>query len=348
MDKMIEEVTIGKQIIRLQHEDVPIEKIEMDRDNPRIRYRLKLEQNGKSLEEVIQEMPEVHKLRKDIEANGGLRERVILQENGNGKFKAVEGNCRLVCFQSLNEKHKKKDERWKKVPARILPKDVDPKAIAILLSDFHVAGKIAWRAHEKAGQVYHMNKTLHMPADEIATYLRASKTTVLRLLLAYEFMVDQFLKIDEERYAKQGERKWSYFEELHKSKELREYLKNEPDFGDKFCRWVGDGRLPEGADVRVLASILKHAEARKKFESGNKATALAEAKKIVEAGEPEHGSEFFKLLAKVRDSLTNAAQVKEILRIRTDKVARQRLIETHAALVDFMRLADVEPEVTKH
>jgi hypothetical protein len=35
--------------------------------------------------------------------------------------------------------------------------------------------------------------------------------------------------------------------------------------------------------------------------------------------------------------------MKEILRIRTDKVARMRLRETYDALVDFMHLADVEP-----
>ena len=32
------------------------------------------------------------------------------------------------------------------------------------------------------------------------------------------------------------------------------------------------------------------------------------------------------------------------MRIRTDNVARKRLLETHAALLDFMKLADVEPE----
>jgi hypothetical protein len=64
---------------------------------------------------------------------------------------------------------------------------------------------------------------------------------------------------------------------------------------------------------------------------------------MVEAAEPEQGSEFFKMLAKMRDALTNAAQVKEILRIRTDKVARDRLLETHEALVNFMLLADLEP-----
>src|SRR5688500_15853544 len=49
----------------------------------------------------------------------------------------------------------------------------------------------------------------------------------------------------------------------------------------------------------VLPSILKHPEAGKKFETGNKNAALADAKKLVEAGEPEHGSDFFKLLAKL-------------------------------------------------
>jgi len=342
MDKFIEEVSVGGKPIRLVYDDVAIDRIELDPNNPRIRYRLKLEQNGKSLDEVIMSMPEVKALRRDIEANGGLRERVVLQENGS-KMKAIEGNCRMVCLHSLHTKQPG-DARWKKVPARILPKDVDPKQVAILLSDWHVANKITWKAHEKAGHVHHMHHELGMTLDEIAVYLRTSKTTVSRLLQAYGFMIDRFLKIDEGKYAKEGERKWSYFEEFYKQKDLKAELQRNPDFGDDFCRWVGDSRLPEGADVRILPTILKHPDARKKLEKG---APLAEVKKIVEAAEPEQGSDFFKLLAKVREACTNAAQVKEILRIRTDKIARQRLLDTYEALLDFMRLADVEPDKTR-
>jgi len=339
--RFIEEVTIAGQTIQLQHDDIPLSQVELDTDNPRIRYRLQQERNGKKLEEVSLAMPEVGKLRKDIEKSGALRERVILQKNGHDKYKTIEGNCRVVCVQSLHAKNKG-DERWKTVPARILPKDVDPKAIAILLSDFHIAGKIQWKAHEKAGQVYHMHNKLGMTLDDIATYLRTSKATVQRLLDAYKFMFEKFRTVDDAKYADLGEGKWSYFEEFYKSKDLREHYKKEPEFGDDFCRWVGSGRLPEGADVRILPSILKHPEAIKKFKAGDKATALAEARKLVEASEPEHGSDFFKLLAKLRESCTSAAQVKEILRIRTDKVARKRLLETYESLVDFMHLADVE------
>lgn len=337
---MIEEVVIGGQTIQLVHARVPIDRVALDEDNPRIRYRLSLQQNGKSLEEVMLAMPEMRSLERDIERNGGLRERVILQNTGERRLKAVEGNSRLVCLRSLHNKYPS-DRRWAEVAARILPGDVDPKHVAILLADFHVAGKIQWKAHEKAGQVYRMHTELGMPQDDIAVYLRTSKTTVNRLLQAYSFMVDRFLKIDEEKYSTDGEQKWSYFEELFKQKELRAELKHNPEFGDDFCRWVGENRF-QPVDVRSLPSVLRNAEARKKLEKGT--TPFGEVTKAVEAAEPEHGSDFFKLLAKVRQACTSAAQVKEILRIRTDHVARKRLLDTYEALVDFMLLADVDPD----
>jgi hypothetical protein len=344
MDRLIEETTIDNKTIQLVHDDVAIERIELDQDNPRIRYRLALEANGngkkpteRELEKVILDVPEVKRLLRDIEQNGGLRERVILQENG-AKLKAIEGNCRLTCIRALHRKDKD-DPRWKTIPARIMPSDVNPKHLAILLTDFHVAGKIRWEAHEKAGQIYHMANELGMSQDEIALYWHASKGTVSRFLLAYSFMVERFLKVDGGKYAKIGRRKWSFFDEFFKKKELKEELKENPDFGDTFCRWVGDEHLPQGADVRFLPTILKHPDARERFETG---TSLAEVKKMIEKEEPEQGSDFFKQLGNMRQNFTSAAQVKEILRIRTDKVARQRLIDTYEAMVDFMRLADVE------
>ena len=343
MQSLIEEITIHGEPIHLEHVDARIDQVEPDRDNPRIRYRLGyLSQGDNTLDEVILDMPEVKKLLKDIENNGGLRERVILQQNGKGTYKAVEGNCRLICYRKLSLRHPD-DSRWRTIPARVLPKDIDQKKVAILLSDMHIAGKIEWKAHEKAGQVYRMRNDLHMTQDEVAIYLRQSKTTVNRLHDAYAFMIERFLTVDDEEYRDKGEGKWSFFDEFFRSKQLRDWYKADPEFGNKFCRWVGEERLSDGIDVRSLTAIVSNPEALKSFEVGPKKTAFADARKIVETVDPEEGSDFFKLLAKFRDSCTNAAQVKEILRIRTDKVARQRVLDTYVALVDFMRLADVEP-----
>ena len=344
MEKFIEETVIDGKVIRLAHEDVPIERIKLDQRNPRIRYRISLQMadskkpGEKDLEKIIMAVPEVKMLRRSIEQNGGLQEKVILQEDGN-KFKAIEGNCRLTCFRDLHEKNPTED-RWKKIPARILPSDVDPKHIAILLTGFHVEGKIKWEPHEKAGQIYHMRNELGMTQEEIAIHMHASKSTVNRSLQAYEFFVEKFLKTEDGTYIKGGQGKWSYFDEFFKKKELKDELAANPAFGEMFCRWVRTETLPKGADVRLLPAILKHPPARKALEEG---TSFVEVSKMIEAAEPEQGSEFFKLLAKMREACTSAAQVKEILSIRTDPIARQRMLETYDAMVDFMLLADVIP-----
>lgn len=344
-NQTMEETVVAGETVVLTHANVPLDQIELDRDNPRLRYRLLMEtnNNGNSstadLQALILSLGDVKSLMKDIHLNGGLRERVILQQNGNGKLKAVEGNCRLTCYNALHKKDKD-DPRWQTIPAKILPKDVNQKHIAIMLADMHVGGKIKWEAHEKAGQVYHMANELQMSQDDIAVYLHTSKSTVSRYLQAYNLMMNTFVAM----YPNEGRKKWSHFDEFFKKKELRDELKHNPDFGSAFCEWVGEGRLPQGADVRILPTILRLPDAREAFEEGKP---LAEVKKLIENAEPEQGSDFFKLLGKMRESCTSAAQVKEILRIRTDEVARKKLLATYDALVDFMRLADVEPTESK-
>ena len=106
--------------------------------------------------------------------------------------------------------------------------------------------------------------------------------------------------------------KWSFFDELFRSKALKAHMERDAAFGDKFCRWVGEKRLQREAEVRDLAEILASPEAREKFETSKPELAVEEAKKVLENADPEHGSDFFKLLAKVRDNCTSAAQVKEI------------------------------------
>ena len=202
-----------------------------------------------------------------------------------------------MSIRHLNSKNPS-DPKWQTVIAKVLPPDTDGRALAILLMDFHVVGKITWKAHEKAAQVYLMHTDLKMTLDEIALYMRTSKTTVQRLLHAHKTMNELFLTMDDGVYEKKGEGAWSFFEELYKAPELRAKTKAEPEFVEDFCRWVGDERLPAGADVRVLPKILKDPVAAKKFTMGPEKTAFQDAKKLVEQNEPEIGSDFFKLLEK--------------------------------------------------
>jgi hypothetical protein len=92
-----------------------------------------------------------------------------------------------------------------------------------------------------------------------------------------------------------------------------------------------------------LAKIIGNPAARKKFESSEKVT-IDQAFQIIQADEPEVGSEFFTLLLRVRTACTSAASLEDVLRVREDPVARQRVIDTYRALIKFMDLADINIE----
>lgn len=339
----VEKITINGREFQLQQAEVPLDSVELDGANPRIKYKYSLEVNGRSLDDVVLAVPEVRQLKRDIEHSGGLRERVYLQQLDKGRYLVKEGNCRTVCYRKLREDDPK-NPLWKKLPARILPNDITPREIAILLSDWHVAGKIGWDAHEKAGHIYYMATDLNMNLDDIALHMRASKSSIVRWKDAYHFMSEIFLKTDKGAYAKDGERKWSYFDEFFKKKELREEYKADPEFGGKFARWVGDGRVGPPKNVRLLAKIIGNPKARKKFDDG---ASIEDAYKIIQQAEPEEGSDFFTLMAKVRNVCTSAASLEDVLRVREDDVARKRFLDTYRAMVKFMELADLHPDEEK-
>ena len=54
MEKLveIEEVMVGGQVLQLKHENIPIDDLALDPENPRIRYRL-AHAHGKSAEQEL-------------------------------------------------------------------------------------------------------------------------------------------------------------------------------------------------------------------------------------------------------------------------------------------------------
>jgi hypothetical protein len=296
---------------------------------------------GMTPERLLSEIPDAPKLRKDIELAGDLRERVILRPLPTGKFKSVEGNRRRYAFGELHKKYPE-ETRWQSMPARILPENIDERKVALLLSDMHVVGKVKWDAAEKAGQIFKMNRELDIPLDEIIIHLHASKATVIRWLKAYAFLHERYRKIDNGKYDKNAIEKWSWIDEAYRSPVLRGNLEDDPGFGDRFCRWVGDGRLPKGEYVRRLASILNNPTAAQAFDALAPEKAYTEAMRIVSATEPEQDSDLYKLLAKVRELCSQAGSIGEVTRLREDTVKQQRFRETVKAMRGFAGLADVD------
>jgi hypothetical protein len=87
--------------------------------------------------------------------------------------------------------------------------------------------------------------------------MSGSQMTVTRLYNAYAFMMETYLPL----YPEKAAGKWSFFDELFRSRDLKEEMTHNPDFGEEFCHWVGDGRLRKGIEMRDLPKILANPQA---------------------------------------------------------------------------------------
>ncbi len=332
----VDEITLDGKRIRVRNQELPLERVRLDPTNPRIAHTFAFERDGvagsqeRQLEERLWADPDVRDLLRQVEVNHGLIERIIVRDD----YSVVEGNCRTVVYRKLRERHPK-DPSWQNIPARVLPGDIAAREVAILLGEMHVAGKNTWSPFEKAGHTFRLHKEFMLTQDEIASRLRISKSKVNQLVRAFESMKLRYLP----KYPGRGAiRKFSYFEELFKNPELRDWAVDARNL-DKFVEWVGEGRIDQGSQVRALPAILNNKAAHKAFlESGFDA-----AKKIVEAENPALTSPLFKAMVELT-TLLEQARMDDILRLRKGgSETAQRITENLSnALARFRELSGLE------
>lgn len=325
--QMVEEITLGGQSVRLVHIDIPIGDVKLDRKNQRIQYFL-ASTGGKvddeELEKKLWEIPDVKALYRAIIFNEGLVERIIVMADGT----VVEGNCRTVCYRKLHKEFPV-EPRWAKIPARVLPPDIEPKLLAILLGEMHVAGKNKWTAYEKAAYVYRMNEELGFSLDHLAEHLRGSKATIKKLIDAFKLCKEQFL----EKYPEpKNVYKFAYFEEFYKK-----FKKPDPELERDFVDWVGTEKVTEGIHVRDLPDIVAHPTARRALSENGYSAAMM----VLEAVDPSYASEFFGAIDWMVEQFKKAP-AEDIKAIRDGDEARIAKVKTlYEAFIDFADLANL-------
>ncbi len=332
----VDEIPLDGKRIRVRNQDIPLERVRLDPTNPRIAHTFAFEKVGDaaSQERLLQERlwadPDVRDLLRQVEINRGLIERIIVRSD----YSVVEGNCRTVVFRKLRERFPK-DTTWQKIPARVLPSDIAGRDVAILLGEMHVSGKNTWSPFEKAGHTFRLHKEFMLTQDEIATRLRISKSKVNQLIRAFEAMKLRYMP----KYPGRGAiRTFSYFEELFKNPELRDWAADTRNL-DKFAEWVGEERLEQGSQVRALPAILENEAAHKAFiQSG-----FSSAKKIVEAENPALTSPLFKAMVELT-GLLEQARMDDIMRLRKggNETARRITENLYTALARFRELSALE------
>jgi len=335
---VFEEIMLHKPPpLKIQHARVPTEKVEFDLENPRLKYQKQLFPD-KDDRELLFEHPDTAWLKKDIAEKGILDPIYVKKLPGKEAWIAVEGNRRTAVQQELLENHPN-DPRFLYIPARVLPEETSAEQEALLMASYHVAGKIKWDAHEKAGHIWHMVNKLRIPEVELVNTLHMGVPAIKRASESYA-LLEHFKRIDGGIYAKDAEGKWSFFSEMLKVKEFADRHKKGQDWADEFCRWIGEKRLPRAEDVRTLYAILKSAKARALFTNEPVETAFAKAQREVDKSNPGRNSKFFKKLEEMI-AAGKAAQLSDLENAADNESHRDTVVEALAVIQTFMEKAGV-------
>ena len=268
---------IPTEIKRLK---IPIIKLKLDIENPRIQYFLDTRLNNEISQEKIkfalsEGNDQYEKLKEHIEINKGIYDPIWIIPDGDF-FIVIEGNTRAFIYEELSEKYEN-DSNWKNIDSIILPHKIDRKQINFIRLEKHLFGQTPWSAYEKARELYrlHEKEDYSLKRLEQLTKLRASD--IQNNIQAYQDMEDQYLQ----KYNKPTERlKFSYFVEFRKNRELKKLVKKGLLSVSDFCDWVGEGKFRRGEDIRRLPLVIKDEQARQELIKDNFQAALDQLEQI--------------------------------------------------------------------
>jgi hypothetical protein len=175
--------------------------------------------------------------------------------------------------------------------------------IAVVLADFHVAGKIKWDAYEQAKHIHDLFHVYGKTYDWLSDHLRMSKSKISEHLNAYKATTD-FLQVHP---APANIKKFSLFQELMKKKDLREQYSDSAEFRQKIYGWLDKDRISDARQMRSLPGILQNAQAVKALD----ASGFDDAAKVLITDDPALGSDLFHAV-KVATEALKAAPASDI------------------------------------
>lgn len=298
-------IPIDGTLTKLEIEEIDINLLELDDENPRIGQYVDNRPGQKIIEDEIRfaltgKSPAAYeKLKESIKYNKGIVTPIWVEPVDGGKYKVIEGNTRVLIYKDLSELEPKK-RHWKKILAYKLPKQVDKDYKNFIRLQAHLRGTNDWDAYEKAKYLYKLQKKDHWTIDMIEKQTKLTKKEIEQNIKAYETMQDKYMPLHENDPSEVD--KFSYFVEYVKDKKLQEGMKKQSLTIDNFCEWVGDReKLPTGQDVRKLRDIVSYKEVVQAFLKDG----LKEAMETLGYRKPGLVNNFYRDIERVTGELKN-------------------------------------------
>ncbi len=325
--------------INVTHERVSIDSVHLDPKNPRIRLAVdhwpsKGAPAMKDILELVRSQPGYDGLQKQIRKLGGIYDPVIVRHDG----KVVEGNSRVTAVKTLSAGNPT-DLRWKTIPVARLPSNVPEKAVAMLMANFHIAGKTPWRPSAKANQIYMLKNEFGWNLDQIADETRMTPLKVQQFLDAYQFLLDEVLPEvgSDSKLNRQDilDKKFSHALEFISGKK-HEPLRSDRSMRKTVATLIAKDQI-KGIEVRKLPTLMANKRAWSALASDG-ATAAAE---VLRKADPTVDSKLLKNMHQMSEALRLMPQ-DDLELIKKQPKAKQILLELAQRISDVMAIAKLK------
>ena len=326
------------------HQTIPVDDIELDRSNPRIRKFIEMYEDptpqqiflalgaGNDGDIDASNSTTYEKLKQSIISNGGIIQPIIVNRRSDGTLVCVEGNTRVALYRQFHETKVKGD--WTRIPALVYD-DVDEASMHAIRLQVHLVGPRPWDPYSKAKYLYELRTQQHLPFAMIVDYCGGRQTEVVESINAYQEMEQHYRPVvgDDGSF---DTTRFSGFVELQKPGVKQAIADTGFDLGD-FAEWVHDGRLYPLRMVRALPRILRNEQARAIFlrEGARKAASALERPDVDRTlQEAELGQVARALVGRIA-----SLQYGEFQRIRNDPDGEtsQALLEAQAELNELIK-----------
>ncbi len=325
-------------------ESLPINDVQLDTGNPRIRRFLEIydqteisdHQIGLALNLPSSDSPAAladtttpSRLRESIIANKGIRQPIIVDKKADGSLVCIEGNTRLWIYRDLHKKGAKGD--WSKIPA-LVHTGLEKESIDEIRLQAHLVGPRPWDAYSKARYLHELQNNELMPLDRIVALCGGNQRDVTRSIQAYADMEEFYRPLCEP-----GEfdaERFSGFVE-YQSPRVQEAILTNGFSGVDFAEWIKDSRIGPLQEVRQLPAVLKDKKARAVFLKDGMKTAFKALDQKTENVELQKAT--LGQLASALESKANQTSMAELRSLKEDGGATLRHIEAAMDALQFLQ-----------
>jgi hypothetical protein len=266
--------------MRKTAEEVPVNLIELDPDNPRIRAAIERQgiQNPSEDDLSFHLSAAVtgvgsgghgyRRLRESIKAAGRAYQPVSLmrlnEPTPEGRmYLCLDGNTRVAIYRELANTEQETPENWTAINAEIIePDDEEDRARSIeqIRMISHIVGAREWSPYRQAKYLYELRNKRYFSWPHIIGICggQVSRSALTEDITAYELMEDYRAQVSAGSF---NEHRFSAYREFVKYR-VADVLENHDMGPDHFHNWVAQGVLTKDEQVRHLRSVLADTEAK--------------------------------------------------------------------------------------